>query len=326
MYAQTVAFTGIIVLEKVNVFNFRSLANPLSSVGYFSNKWLLLAVAITLGAQVCAVYVPFLQTANVTIGATYYEIKIQDEIIELFSQTSINNCYDDPELDSAFCRNITRNLATDGLILGVDEAFLNRDALSTRGIDLNFSFDWPVQMFSRAVDLSGDLNFNRKLEFSDDFFNIDTGELTRDSDLGEFGLPEWEGQVLLRADVNDFRATWSTRYLSSVQADPDLLEANDFGNWNAGSANTCLGEAAGDVDCRPIGWADNYFRHDMSLYYYGDQWTFGGGVRNLTNEKPPLVDRRVVFSRWNTPFGAGYDVNGRVYFVNVAVRFDNLTF
>jgi Ca2+-transporting ATPase len=73
MYAQTVAFTGIIVLEKVNVFNFRSLAHPLSSIGYFSNKWLLLAVAITLGAQICAVYVPFLQTALHTVPLSWQD-------------------------------------------------------------------------------------------------------------------------------------------------------------------------------------------------------------------------------------------------------------
>lgn len=64
MLAQTVAFTGIIILEKINVFNFRSLNGPLGqSTGWLANKWLLLAVAITIGLQVCAVYVPFLQEA-----------------------------------------------------------------------------------------------------------------------------------------------------------------------------------------------------------------------------------------------------------------------
>jgi Ca2+-transporting ATPase len=65
--AQTVAFTGIIVLEKVNVLNFRSLKSPLHSVGYLTNKWLLLAIAFTLGAQALAVYLPFLQTALHTV-------------------------------------------------------------------------------------------------------------------------------------------------------------------------------------------------------------------------------------------------------------------
>jgi Ca2+-transporting ATPase len=65
--AQTIAFTGIIILEKVNVLNFRSLKYPLNSVGYLSNPWLLLAITVTLGAQACAVYLPFLQTALHTV-------------------------------------------------------------------------------------------------------------------------------------------------------------------------------------------------------------------------------------------------------------------
>jgi len=71
--AQTIAFTGIIVLEKVNVFNFRSLDKPMSSIGWLSNKWLLLAVAITLGAHACAVYVPFLQRALHTVPLSWQD-------------------------------------------------------------------------------------------------------------------------------------------------------------------------------------------------------------------------------------------------------------
>jgi Ca2+-transporting ATPase len=71
--AQTIAFTGIIVLEKVNVFNFRSLDQPMSSIGWLSNKWLLLAVAITLGAHACAIYVPFLQRALHTVPLSWQD-------------------------------------------------------------------------------------------------------------------------------------------------------------------------------------------------------------------------------------------------------------
>ena len=272
---------------------------------------------------------PFFEAFNLTLGATYYEVEIRDEIIELFSQFSINVCYDDPELNSPFCNNITRNLAGGGLIFGVDEAFLNRDVLTSRGIDFNLAIDWPTQMFGRAVDFSADFNFNRKLEFSTLFVDIETGDTSADSNVGEFGFPEWEGQGILRVDISDFRLTWSTRYLAPVNQDPDRRERFDFGNWNEfGDLTnfTCLGEAAGDVDCRPVGEADSYFRHDISFYYYGDMWTFGVGIRNLTNEAPPLVDDRAVpASAFNVPLGAGYDMNGRQYFFNVAVLFDDLT-
>ena len=63
LLAQTVAFSGIIILEKTNVLNFRSLREPMSAIGFFTNRWLLLAIVITVSLQVCAVYIPFLQEA-----------------------------------------------------------------------------------------------------------------------------------------------------------------------------------------------------------------------------------------------------------------------
>ncbi|MBW2714892.1 MAG: HAD-IC family P-type ATPase, partial [Deltaproteobacteria bacterium] len=68
--AQTLAFTGIIVMEKVNVFNFRALRAPLSTVGWWSNRWVVIAVAGTLGLQLAAVYVPFMQRALHTVALT----------------------------------------------------------------------------------------------------------------------------------------------------------------------------------------------------------------------------------------------------------------
>ncbi|MDY6837729.1 MAG: HAD-IC family P-type ATPase [Thermodesulfobacteriota bacterium] len=67
LLAQTAAFTGIIVLEKMNVFNYRALRVPLSVIGFFSNPWVLLAWTVTIGLQVCAVYVPFFQKALHTV-------------------------------------------------------------------------------------------------------------------------------------------------------------------------------------------------------------------------------------------------------------------
>ncbi len=65
--AQTVAFTGIILLEKMNVFNFRALREPMNVIGYLSNPWVLAAWAFTVSLQAAAVYVPFLQRALHTV-------------------------------------------------------------------------------------------------------------------------------------------------------------------------------------------------------------------------------------------------------------------
>ncbi|MGB5864595.1 MAG: cation-transporting P-type ATPase, partial [Sulfitobacter sp.] len=54
--ARTTAFTAMVVFEKVSVFAFRSLRLPGSRIGWLSNPFLLLALGVTLGAQVLAVY------------------------------------------------------------------------------------------------------------------------------------------------------------------------------------------------------------------------------------------------------------------------------
>jgi len=75
------------------------------------------------------------------------------------------------------------------------------------------------------------------------------------------------------------------------------------------------------VLCRDYADTDSYWLHHMSMYYYGDRWTMGGGIRNVFNEEPPEVDGTEVLSINNTPLGYGYDIMGRVYFLNVAVNF-----
>lgn len=59
--ARTTAFTAMVVFEKVSVFAFRSLRLPSWRIGWFSNPFLLGALAVTLSAQMLAVYWPPLQ-------------------------------------------------------------------------------------------------------------------------------------------------------------------------------------------------------------------------------------------------------------------------
>ena len=65
--ARTTAFTAMVVFEKVSVFAFRSLRLPSWKIGWFSNPFLLLALAVTLTAQMLAIYWPPLQTLLHTV-------------------------------------------------------------------------------------------------------------------------------------------------------------------------------------------------------------------------------------------------------------------
>lgn len=267
---------------------------------------------------------PMFESFDLTLGATYYDISLRDEITQLGGQFSIDNCYADPQGDSPFCRNLTRDPVSQDFTQ-IDQQFINQDQLKTRGVDINVAFDWPTEVFGKAVDFGADIVMNRKLEFVDIFNDPESGVSSIDSDLGEFGLSEWEGTGIFRADVGDYRLTWATRYVGSVSADPFYIEQYPFDNYNNNTDyGACVGPAAGGVNCRPILWADNYFRHDASFYFYGDVWTFGVGARNILNERPPLVsgitNGQAFTQAFNTPLGV-YDLNGRSYFFNVRATF-----
>lgn len=266
---------------------------------------------------------PYAEAFDVTVGATYYDISVRDEVIRLHSQISIDDCYDDVEGDSVFCDNIQREDLGGGmfgLIEFGDEIFFNRDALSTRGVDVNVAFDWPAQIANRPVDFAADINFNRKLEFETVNVDLQTGERDAEDYAGEFGFPEWEGQAVFRADVARWRFTWATRYIGSVAQDPAGVD--EWSDVFDGDSSTCLGPSRDDFQCRDIGYADPYFRHDASVYYRGDTWDAGVGIRNIRNSWPPQVDSdEVSFVYNNTPLGYGYDEQGRTAFLNFRAFF-----
>ncbi len=54
--ARTAAFTAMVIFEKASVFAFRSLRSPCWQIGWLSNRTLIAALFVTIGAQVVAVY------------------------------------------------------------------------------------------------------------------------------------------------------------------------------------------------------------------------------------------------------------------------------
>ncbi|MCH7834013.1 MAG: TonB-dependent receptor [Proteobacteria bacterium] len=261
---------------------------------------------------------PFTNAFDLAISATYYQIDVKNTIIEPGGQFVINDCYNSLTGNSAFCSRISRDFSdpTRPLMDNIDLGFLNRDKETARGVDINVAYDDTFTFFERPIDLSIDIRANRQLERSTLFID-DEGNVDFDTFQGEFGFPSWTIQGFFRLEYDDYRITWETRYKAGVEQDARGIDSFDdvFGN-----SDTCLGPP-NDVLCRDIGFADNYFTHNVSLYYYGDRWTIGGGIRNLLDEEPPIVDGTEVLAVNNTPIGYGYDLNGRVYFFNIVATF-----
>jgi Ca2+-transporting ATPase len=65
-HARTMAFTTLMMFQLFDVYNCRSRRRSALD-GIFENKWLLVAIACSLGAHILVIYVPFLQLAFHTV-------------------------------------------------------------------------------------------------------------------------------------------------------------------------------------------------------------------------------------------------------------------
>ena len=65
-YARTMAFTTLMMFQLFNVYNCRSSWRSAAN-GFFDNKWLLGAVALSLSTHALVIYLPFLQNAFHTV-------------------------------------------------------------------------------------------------------------------------------------------------------------------------------------------------------------------------------------------------------------------
>lgn len=66
-YAQTMAFTTLMLLQMFNVFNARS-DDVSAFAGLFTNPWLWAAIGLSLALQLAVIHLPFLQQAFGTVG------------------------------------------------------------------------------------------------------------------------------------------------------------------------------------------------------------------------------------------------------------------
>ncbi|MBT8040169.1 MAG: TonB-dependent receptor [Gammaproteobacteria bacterium] len=261
---------------------------------------------------------PWFESFDLVFGMTWYDIEVKNTIIDPSAQFLINDCYNDSQFDSTFCENIIRD--QDNFLDIVNAYFINRDSDRARGMDINANYDQNFNIGSRAVRFGFDLAVNRNDEasttFVDDDGNADFEDFTRST-----YYPKWRGQLGLRTQVEDFRFTWVVNYTGKApQYAPDVDEFDDLDGSVAGFfADTCLGPPD-DVYCRDYADIDDYWLHSASVYWYGDTWTIGAGIRNVFDEAPPRVDGNEVLAINNVPIGASYDLFGRVYFFNLSWR------
>ena len=257
---------------------------------------------------------------DLSIGMTYYSVKVENTVIEPSTGFIISDClYDEAGTgSSAFCDRIQRDLSdpTDPRIQLMDLGFLNRDLERARGIDYNLSFRDTLDL-GVPIDLQINVAANRNLERSLTFTNAD-GSIDYESYEGEWGFSEWRAQAGMVLSWDKWRLNWQTRYLGAVAQDADAVDA--FSDAFTAS-DTCLGPPTDEL-CRDYAEADSYMIHSISLFYNEDNWSLGMGVRNLEDKAPPLADPSEITGVKSRAIGYGYDLMGRAFFLNASYNFD----
>ena len=260
---------------------------------------------------------PFTNEFHLGVSATLYEIEVVDTIIEPNAQFIINDCYYSETGNSPFCSRIFRDLSdpTNPRFDIIRQGFINRDSEKVKGVDVNATFTDTYTVFERPVDFLVDLAAHRLLERSTLFVD-DEGVEDFDEFQGEWYYPYWKFQLAVRLEYDRWRLSWQTNYIDGQKSDPAFQDEFDD---ITGLSDTCLGPPD-DVLCKDIDWTSDYMQHAVSLYYRSDRWTIGAGVRNVFDESPPFVNEGPA-SFSNTPLGAGYNLNGRSFFLNLEMSF-----
>ena len=269
---------------------------------------------------------PFTNAFDLTLGANYYKVEIENTIIEPGAQFILNDCYWSETGNSPFCSRIRRapiGLGTAPFLDFVHRGFINRDNETARGVDFNLAFDTTFTAFDRPFELGVDINVHRVIERStldvDDEGVEDFNEFQR-----EWGFAEYRGQANARLDYDRWRLSWGARYVDKGVRDPrfspafsDIYDSGDTGYIS----DTCLGPPD-DLLCKDVDFAPSYVVHSLSLWYSGDTWSVGVGASNLFDKAPPEVDGSAgpAIPRKNTPLGMGYDLQGRTWFLSASIR------
>ena len=261
---------------------------------------------------------PWTTAFDLTASMTYYEIVVDNTIIEPSTFFIIQDCYNSPTGTSPFCSRIYRAAdPEDPEIEFIDRGFINRDNDTVRGIDYNVNYEQTFTLFDRPFEFEIDWVSHRLIESSTLFINP-VGPDDEQEYFSEWGFTQWRHSAVFSLEFSDFRFSYSPRYIGRNHSDPEEIDPFDDGIF--GNSDTCSGPPD-DVLCRDVHTSESYLNHTVGVRYEKYNWEVVMSVRNLTNQAPPKVDGAQVFSRNNVPLGLGYDLLGRTFFLSAGFRF-----
>lgn len=229
----------------------------------------------------------FLSDFSLTVD--FYDIEIEDAIIEVDAQDIADNCVDATGgLDSGYCSQVDRNPTTNDIEL-VRSGFLNASALNTQGIEIQSRYKTDLQYFDLPGELTVNLLVNKLLELEEFEFQDRPDEINVED--GEVGDPELQTRFTATWELDDLSVSWITRYVDR-SATFDVSPGGDI-----------------EEDFSPA-YVGSIVTHDLSVnYIVSENVFFNAGVRNLGNKLAPGYTENPI-----------YDLIGRRVFAGITVE------
>ncbi len=239
-----------------------------------------------------------------TVTLDYYDISIDNAIVQLSEQDVIDACYNfERDASAPFCSRISRN-SLGGLIgplsAGVNVSVLNAAVLEQRGVDFGASY---------AVEL-GD---NGSLDFG-----INGNYLIDNKSQSASFTPNNNCVGLLGNTCSDPDHEW--RFVQTTGYTNGPLDVQLRWQFLDGLTNdtVALNGAPETNFALPRIGSENYF--DLTARYsFNDRYQLRAGVLNLFDNQPPITgnDFGGTLQNSGNTFPATYDPLGRRYFVGL---------
>ena len=238
-----------------------------------------------------------------TLTLDYYDITVDNAIVQLAEQDVIDGCYlFEQDANGRFCNLITRN-SLGGLIgpttVGVNVRVQNSAVLEQKGIDFGASYQMDTSIGEFEFDLNGNYLLDNKQQ-SADFTPLNNcvglvGNTCQDPDH------EWRFIQTTRWSNGPLDVQLRWQYLDGVKNDSIVLAGVSPSNF-----------AVPEID------SEHYF--DLTArYQLSERFQLRAGILNLFDNDPPIVgnDYGGTLQNSGNTYPATYDPLGRRYFFGI---------
>ena len=219
----------------------------------------------TAGAVWTPVFAP-----GLSISLDFWDIEIEDAILQTDIDDIITSCYDAPDLNNQFCDTLTRS-DVNGIFTSGQTSAVNIAFFESSGVDLeiNWAFD-ITDLFGSSSNLGG-ANIRLVGTKVDSLSVVPVPGGGADDELGELStfLGGAAPEEVVNLDLTWFRNDLSVNYQYTYRSSVLRLEQADFAQKP---------DALFPFD------TDSRQRHDLSaVYQFNDNFEIFGGVNNFTN-------------------------------------------